>query len=355
MKKKLLIITMIVTIFSLFVIIIIMGGKTKHKTYDRYRVMYDSKEWAYYNYGQSIKGNKGVSGVDINIKNVDELVTEDIEDVLVAIVDTGIYFDTTSNVYCWKNNREVKNDGIDNDGNGYIDDYNGWDFYNNDNSIYDNYLYDYHGTYIANIIHAISSSSKLIPCKFLSGTTGDVNDAVNAIRYAIDSGATIINCSWNYENENEKIYELMKSNPDILFVCAAGNSNLNLDENVLYPVCYDLCNVISVMSINNQGTIYEYSGYGKCVDIAAPGKDIYVEIPEQDKTYVDGTSVSTAFVTGATALLKSINPNITPSEIKDIVVQSAHKIENLNGKCKAEGYLDIYNSIKRVYKMKEAT
>lgn len=147
----------------------------------------------------------------------------------------------------------------------------------------------------------------------------------------------------------------MKSNPDILFVCAAGNSNLNLDENVLYTVCYDLCNVISVMSINNQGTIYEYSGYGKCVDIAAPGKDIYVEIPEQDKTYVDGTSVSTAFVTGATALLKSITPNITPSEIKDIVVQSAHKIENLNGKCKAEGYLDIYNSIKRIYKMKEAT
>lgn len=95
----------------------------------------------------------------------------------------------------------------------------------------------------------------------------------------------------------------MKNNPDILFVCAAGNSNLNLDENVLYPVCYDLCNVISVMSINNQGTIYEYSGYGKCVDIATPVKDIYVEIPEQDKTYVDGTSVSTAFVTGAFILM----------------------------------------------------
>ena len=344
--RKIIIFNLIILIS--FGVVFIVWTKWKANVNNKHKSTYDLKEWAYYNCGQPIKGNIGVKGVDINIKNVNKLIGEDTKEVLVAIVDTGIYFDTTNDKGYWRNSREIKNDGIDNDGNGYIDDCNGWDFYNDDESIYDNYLYDYHGTYIANTIQSISLTSKLIPCKFLSGTIGDTKDAVKAIKYAIDNGATIINCSWNFENKDEELYKLMKNNSDVLFVCAAGNSNLNFDENNLYPVSYKLNNVISVMSINNEGIMYEYSGYGKSVDIAAPGKDVYVAIPEKDKTYVDGTSVSAAFVTGTAALMKSIAPNIEPVEIKSIIVESAHRTDTLSGKCGAEGYLDVYNSVKCV-------
>lgn len=252
-------------------------------------------EWALYNYGQSINGVIGVNGVDINIIKAWQL-TKGSSDVIVGVVDTGI--DTSLNIFSnalWYNDKEVLQNGIDDDSNGYIDDYYGWDFYSNDDSIYDDYLYDYHGTYLAGIIHKITPEVKILSSKFLRGTEGDVVDSVSAIQYAIDNGAVIVNCSWCFESEQIELYELMKENQDILFVCAAGNSRLNLDENAVYPACYELDNVITVMAIDNTGNMYDISGYGMNVDVAAPGKDIYVCLPENENTFVSGTSASTAF------------------------------------------------------------
>lgn len=100
------------------------------------------------------------------------------------------------------------------------------------------------------------------------------------------------------------------------------------------------------MAIDNQGEMYEFSGYGANVTIAAPGKDIWVTLPENDKEFVDGTSASTAFVTATVALMKSSNPNLTPKEIKQILINTASKIDAISDKCQAKGCLNVAQAIK---------
>jgi len=147
-------------------------------------------------------------------------------------------------------------------------------------------------------------------------------------------------------DDETELYKLMAENKDILFVCAAGNSRLNLDEISVYPACYDLDNVISVMAIDNVGEIYDVSGYGSTVDIAAPGKDILVTIPEGDETYVDGTSIAAAFVSATSALMKSYNMELSPNEMKSIIIETAQKLDSLKGMCKSEGCVDAYNALR---------
>lgn len=315
---------------------------------------YDDRDWALYNHGQDVNGKKGISGIDINIKDVENIIDiNKCSEVIVGVVDTGVYPSNFLKNHFHKKTKEIADDGIDNDGNGFVDDNCGWDFYNNDNTVYDNYLYDYHGTYIANMIKKVTPTVKILPCKFLQGVTGDAGDGVKAIKYAIDNGAKIINCSWSFENEETELYDLIKNNPEVLFVCVAGNSNINLDESKLYPASYSLNNVISVMSICNNGCVYEYSGYGLSVDIASPGKDIYVTVPEEDKTFVDGTSISTAYVTAAAAMLQSYDPEIKPLEIKQLIISTSQKLKALENKCRAKGCIDIYAAINKYIKLKE--
>lgn len=322
---------------------------SKPSTFKKPDIKYsiDKNEWALYNYGQTIRGSDGKAGIDINIIDGWDICVGT-KDVIVGLVDTGVYYnsDITQN-NLWKNYKDNQKDNIDNDNNGFIDDYNSWDFYNNDNTIYDNYLYDYHGTYIFNTISKVAPNVTVLPCKFLKGTKGDVKDAINAIKYAIDNGATIINCSWSFEKKDDNLLQLIQENKDVLFICAAGNSKINLDVDKIYPACYNLDNLICVLSIDNMGNLYDYSGYGLNVDIAAPGKDIYVTLPENDKTYVDGTSISTAFVSAAASLLKSYNFSLSPLEIKNIILSSSKKLDSLNGKCKTGGCLDIGTALSK--------
>ena len=196
------------------------------------------------------------------------------------------------------------------------------------------------------MIETVAPDVKIISSKFLKGTQGDAIDAVAAIDYAIENGAEIINCSWCFTEDEPEMLRLMAANENVLFVCAAGNSHLDLDDNKIYPSSYDLDNVISVMAIDNRGLIYEMSGYGLGVDIAAPGKDIWVELPEGDTTYVSGTSIAASFVTGAAALLKACDPSLTASDLREILMDTSTKSENLQGLCSAGGYLNVYDAVK---------
>lgn len=303
-------------------------------------------DWALYNYGQSINGNKGVEGVDINIISAWD-ITKGEKGIIVAVVDSGVDSSSSKLKDCMLINSADPIDGKDNDQNGFNDDYYGWDFYNNDNSIYDDYLYDYHGTYICTTISKVAPDVKILPVKFLKSTSGSTEDAILAIKYAIDRGAKIINCSWNFQNDSNELYNLIKNNPDIVFVCAAGNMNVNLDEEKLYPCSFDLENMISVMSIDNSGEPYVASGYGRVVDVAAPGVDVEVSLPENDLTYVEGTSVSSAFVSGAVALMLSYDNTLTPKKIKSIINKSAKKLNSLDSLCYSEGCLNVYGSLKK--------
>ena len=145
--------------------------------------------WGLQNKGQEINGKKGLQGIDINIIKAWEY-TKGNADIIVGILDTGIQIDSVylqDSIYI--NDNEIPNNGIDDDNNGYIDDINGWNFFNNNNMIYDSYLHDYHGTYISGIISSsktdaligIAPNVKILPLKFISGSKGEIQDAIDAI------------------------------------------------------------------------------------------------------------------------------------------------------------------------------
>lgn len=315
----------VIMIMSIITICII-GILTIKGLSNEFSKVYYIDEWAIYNCGQTVDGNKGTSGYDINIIPAWD-ITKGRSDVLIAVIDTGVdescdIFQTTKLL-------------------------SGWDYYNNDSTTYDQYIHDYHGTYVCSTIAKVAPEITLLPVKFMESTSGGVEDAVKGIKYAIEQGADIINCSWNFYDYNQELYDVIKDNPEILFVCAAGNYNANIDYVDIYPCAYDLDNIINVLAIDNTGEIYSTSGYGKnTVHVAAPGVSIKVTLPENDETYVDGTSVATAFVSATAGLILSTDSSLNAVEIKEIILKSVQPIKNIEDLCISGGMVNIYNSIK---------
>lgn len=303
-------------------------------------------DWAIYNYGQTIEGTKGIEGIDINILAAWKTNLSK-ENIIVAVVDTGLDIMTNNLIEKIERNKEDPENGIDDDNNGFIDDHIGWNFYDNNNNIYENELYDYHGTYIATTITKVNPEARIIPVKFLKSTMGTSNDAVEAISYAIKRGARIINCSWNFSEYNNVLYEVIRDNPDVLFVCSTGNKNSNIDKDLLYPCSYGLENIINVLAIDNRGEIYEASGYGSLtVDIGAPGVDVKVTLLGNEGALIDGTSVAAAYVSGASSLILGKYPNLSAKEVKERIIKSATRLETLKNHCSSGGLLNVGKSTK---------
>lgn len=332
---------------GLSVVLVLTFFAIYFKHSDFVNVNISKSQWPLSNSGQRINGKKGIQGYDINIQNAWKISKGD-KEVIVGILDSGIE-STCNNIY--KNEYELM-DGVDNDKNGYIDDVSGWNFFCGNNVIYDGYVNDYHGTYISNIIVGkadylgVAPDVTILPLKFMSGTEGDTADAVNAIIYAHNSGAKIINCSWDFNEYDEKLYATMKKYDDILFICAAGKTNLNLDESHLYPASYELDNIISVMAVDNQGKKYEYSGYGESVDVAAPGVDVVCKLPEGDEKMCSGTSIATAYVSGIASLILSTNKDLKSNEVADILKRNTRKVDSLQELIGSGGIIDAYQCLK---------
>lgn len=315
------IITVMFIICILVILVVSMMGKPKEIPQTRY-----IDEWAIYNNGQIVDGMEGIKGCDIDVIPAWN-ITKGCSDVIVAVVDSGV--DKSCDIF-----QETKL-------------LPGWDYYNNDATTYDQYIHDYHGTYVCSTIAKVAPEITLLPIKFMESTSGSVEDAIKSIKFAIEQGADIINCSWNFYDYNQELYDVIKDNPEVLFVCAAGNYNANLDNVDIYPCSYNLDNIISVLAIDNTGEIYSTSGYGKnTVHVAAPGVSIKVILPENDETYVDGTSVATAFVSATAGLVLSTNPSLTATEIKDIIIESVQPMETVKDLCISGGTVNVYNSIK---------
>lgn len=309
----------------------------------------NAEQWALNNTGQVICEQSGSSNIDINVMPVWEK-THGSKNVLLGILDTGI--EDTAGLPLYINEKEIPNNGIDDDANGYIDDISGWDFYNSDNSTFDKYINDYHGTYIANTIAGnqnnllgVAPGLTIVPLKFMQGTSGDVSRAIEAIEYAHKLGIKIINCSWNIPIFNQDLYDVIKKYNDILFVCATGNECLNLDKTPIYPASYDLENVISVMAIDNRGVPYDCSGYGKTVSLAAPGVNIISNLPDGDVDYISGTSIAAAFVSAAAGLLISYDSSLSPKQVKELLIKNVSKTNSLSEYTEAGGYLNVYDAL----------
>ena len=286
--------------------------------------------------------------------------------VVVAVVDTGIDYhhqDLLENI--WQNPGEIGLDlvgndkstnGIDDDGNGYIDDIHGWNFYNNTSKPLDD---NRHGTHVAGIIGAAGNNgtgisgvcwkTSLLPIKFLSsGGIGVTSDAVAAINYCTQLGVDVSNNSWGGGGYSQALEDAIYSagEANCMVVAAAGNEGQDINEFPVYPASYDLSNVLSVTASSQKGVLPQFANYGlKNVDLAAPGVRILSTFPHDKYGYLDGTSMAAPQVAGALAILKSRYPHLSIHRLKDRLLAATDANETLEGKCQTGGRLNLYKAL----------
>lgn len=262
-------------------------------------------------------------------------------DVIVGVIDEGImatHEDLQGQI--WVNPFEPV-DGIDNDGNGFVDDNLGWDFYNNDRSTYDD-VGDNHGTHVAGTIGAkgnngigvagVSWGVKMIPIKFLQNS-GSTANAIKSFDYLTDlktrHGLKIVasNNSWGGGGFSQTLKDAITrcEQANILTVCAAGNNGRNTDTQPFYPSCYDNPSIISVASITSTGARSSFSNYGAVtVDIGAPGSGIWSTVPGTGNTSAyasyNGTSMAAPHMTGVLALMVAAEPALSGLHLKNVLL-----------------------------------
>ncbi len=306
-----------------------------------------------------------VPGVDINILPAWDLynAAENKRQVIVAVIDTGIdYTHPELANALWFNQGEIPGDGIDNDGNGYIDDIYGWDFYYNNNRTFVG-TEDSHGTHAAGTIGANKGSSgivgitdnhyvKIMSLKALGGYygSGSVEAVVEAIHYAETMGASICNLSFGTDIYDARL-EAAIANSSMLFIIAAGNGDsagkgYSTDESPIYPASFTSGNIISVANLLFDGSLSESSNYGvTSVDIAAPGSYVLSTVPGNQYGFMTGTSMAAPMVTGVAAMLYSYRPGLSLQEVRQILLNSARKMDGLSGKLSTGGMLDAYAAL----------
>ncbi len=287
--------------------------------------------------------------------------------VYVGVIDEGIQFthpDLDANV--WTNPKDPA-DGVDNDGNGYVDDIHGWDFDGKDNTIYDGGTrgsLDDHGTHVAGTIGAeadgagvvgVNWNVTMISGKFLGRRGGTTANAIKAVDYFTDlktrHGLNIVatNNSWGGGGYSQGLFDAIArgASANILFIAAAGNGGSdgagdNNDTTASYPSNYNIDAVIAVAAITSSGAKSSFSNYGATtVDIGAPGSGVMSTTAYNTYSSYSGTSMATPHVTGAAALYAAKYPGASAADIKAAILGSAMPTASLTGKTVTGGRLNV--------------
>lgn len=270
------------------------------------------------------------------------------EDVLVAVVDTGIQFNhpfLKDNLYSVSGKTSVNDYGVDFSG------------VSSSKTPKDSHG---HGTHVAGIIKSIYPEVKILALKYynpLASGHANLTSTIKALKYAVDNNVAIINYSGGGpepSSAEKKVLEEAEAK-GILVIAAAGNekSNIDIKKNAYYPASYGLSNIITVGAHDELNKIIASSNWGsKSVDIAAPGFRIKSALPGNGAGMMTGTSQATAFVTGVASLIKSNFPKLNYIQIKNIILSSSMKVAQFKGKVLGSGKLDAHRALdvaKNVY------
>lgn len=284
------------------------------------------------------------------------------DEVIVAITDTGTKWnheDLADNIWIneaelpgitidWVNGLVIGGDGLDNDGNGKIDDVIGWDFVDNNNNPQQNFPGNQHGTHVAGCAGAVGDNNigvtgtamnvSLLICKggATNHNSSGVQYAYDQVIYSADSGAHFINCSWisyGYSGAYPNQIVNYATAQGSLVIAGAGN------QNTQHTAAYggfpsDCTNSVSVAATDQDDIKASFSDFGTPIDISAPGVSIYSTYYNNSGNdsyqWAQGTSMSSPIVAGIAALVKTANPGLGPLEIKDRLIYTADCIDNLN-------------------------
>jgi subtilisin family serine protease len=297
----------------------------------------------------------GVIGSDLNILPAWEQGIFGTKEIIIAVVDTGVDYnhpDLRKNILVNEIERKGR-PGIDDDGNGFIDDIYGYNFSKNTSDPMDD---NKHGTHVAGIIAAshngfgingVMKEASILPVKFMDYKgRGDLAGAIKAINYAMLRGAKILNNSWGALKKSEILQEIIENANDngIIFVAAAGNNYANNDERPRYPANHISENLISVAAINAENRLAGFSCYGpKTVHVSAPGRNIVSTVPENKYAVLSGTSMAAPYVAGAIGLLLSKYPELTPLEVRQKLIDTSTPVDHLQGRINSDGRINIAN------------
>ncbi|MBI3260274.1 MAG: S8 family serine peptidase [Ignavibacteriae bacterium] len=288
-----------------------------------------------------------------------DIFPSDTKPILLAIIDTGVDYnheDLAPNIYINpgesgqdSQGRDKQTNNIDDDGNGFIDDWHGWDFLSStspngqDNDPYPGHR---HGTHCAGIAGAVINNGigiagtaryvRILPVKVArdNSNSGSIDNGYDGILYAASVGAKVISCSWGSQTSAESEREVITTAISLgaLIVSASGNDGKKV---AFFPAAYP--GVISVTATKKNDTIAYFSNYDRSVDISAPGYLINSTVPNNVYESESGTSMAAPCVAGVAAMVRQKFPNYTPEQIKEQIKATADNIDSLNPTL--EGYI----------------
>lgn len=307
----------------------------------------------------AMSGSYMATGAPIEAQEAWSIMSPSAASPVIAIIDTGL--DISHSVFAstgavWVNSGEIPGNGIDDDHNGYIDDVNGWNFVSHSAAMFDD---DGHGTHVAGIVLGTTqdifspplsaAKIRIMPLKFLDGMgVGKTSDAIEAIYYAVNNGAKVMNNSWGGPSYSTALHQAIDYayNHGVLFVAAAGNNASNNDSAPMYPASYNVPNVLSVAATTSGDGLAYFSNFGKTtVDMGSPGSGILSTYPGEYYVSMSGTSMATPFVTGMAALIKREKPSMLAYQLKSIIAAEGDQTPSLMNKTKTEHRLNVYEAL----------
>ena len=302
----------------------------------------------------NISSTPGVVSADLSAEKAWS-VTGGSKKVVIAVIDTGIDYnhpDLKNNM--WVNEKEIPGNGIDDDGNGYIDDIHGWNAEKDNGNPMDG---NAHGTHCAGTIGAehnndvgvagVMSDVRLMAVKFLSDSgSGSLTDAVESIDYATKMNVDIMSNSWGGGGYSQTLFDSITAakKKGIVFVAAAGNDASNNDSRASYPASYQVDNVISVASHTAQDTLSSFSNFGKnSVHVAAPGSNILSTTPGNQYKVFSGTSMATPHVSGVIGLLVAEMGRMPVLDLRERLIGTTVPVAAYRKTTAAGGRVNAYN------------